>query len=43
MKANVTNAQDDFYRFGYLSTNDTIARFIPNDLDQLFEVKHVKL
>ena len=27
------NAQNNFYRFGYLSTNDTIAKFTPNDLD----------
>ena len=31
------NAQNDFNRFGNLSTNDIIAKFTPNDLDLPFE------
>ena len=37
------NAPIDFYRFGYLPTNDTIARFTPNDLDLLFQGKKYEI
>ena len=40
------NALNNFYRFGYLPkmpTNDTIARFTPDDFDLLFKVKYFKL
>ena len=38
MRVSAKNAQNDFYRFGYLPT-----RFTPNDLDFLLKVKHFKL
>ena len=31
-------SKNDFYRFEYLSANDTITNVTPNDLDLLFKV-----
>ena len=35
------NAQNDFYIFVYLLTNDRIARFTHNDFDLLFQGKNM--
>ena len=37
LRTSAKNAHNKFYRFGYLLTNDTISKVIPNDLDLLFQ------
>ena len=43
VRASTKNAPHDFYRFGYLPTNDTIAKFTSNDLDLLFQGKKYEI
>ena len=37
------NARNDFKRFGYLPTNDAIAKVSPNDLDLFFQSKKFEI
>ena len=43
MRYSAKEAQTNFYRFGYLSTNDTISNVATNDLDQPFQGKRFEI
>ena len=41
VRASAKMHRTTFYRIGYLPTNDTIARFTPNDLDKITHFKYL--